>query len=113
MDVGGSVFLSKMCQKTECPTCKKPTWKGCGQHIEQALAGVPVADRCQCPRKDVHGKEGTNSQQRLNTIKHSEEPVSTKKTVKRGQGEMDNTVFYFLAICFAIFAYLPVALQNH
>lgn len=26
------------------------TWAGCGQHIETALAGVPVADRCSCPR---------------------------------------------------------------
>lgn len=28
-----------MCMKVECPTCHKPTWKGCGQHIESALSG--------------------------------------------------------------------------
>jgi len=28
-----------MCRKVECGTCKKPTWAGCGQHIETALAG--------------------------------------------------------------------------
>jgi hypothetical protein len=22
------------------------TWVGCGDHVEEALAGVPVADRC-------------------------------------------------------------------
>lgn len=36
-----------MCQKVTCRTCGKATWAGCGQHIEQALAGVPRADRCQ------------------------------------------------------------------
>ena len=24
---------------------------GCGMHIEQALAGVPVSERCACPRQ--------------------------------------------------------------
>ncbi len=37
-----------MCSKVTCPTCGKPTWSGCGQHIEEALAGVAPADRCQC-----------------------------------------------------------------
>lgn len=40
-----------MCYRTECPTCHKPTWAGCGKHIESALAGVPEADRCQCRNK--------------------------------------------------------------
>jgi len=31
---------ARMCMKTECPTCHKPTWKGCGQHIESALSGT-------------------------------------------------------------------------
>jgi hypothetical protein len=35
-----------MCMKVECATCHKPTWKGCGQHIESALGGVAEADRC-------------------------------------------------------------------
>lgn len=35
-----------MCQKVQCPKCHKATWKGCGQHIESALAGVPMYDRC-------------------------------------------------------------------
>ena len=36
-----------MCRKVTCDTCGKPTWAGCGQHVEQALAGVPKAARCQ------------------------------------------------------------------
>jgi hypothetical protein len=36
-----------MCARTTCRTCGKPTWSGCGQHVESALSGVPKADRCQ------------------------------------------------------------------
>lgn len=39
-----------MCQRVTCETCQKPTWQGCGEHIEQALEGVAPADRCSCPR---------------------------------------------------------------
>lgn len=35
-----------MCRRVTCTTCGKPTWAGCGQHVEQALAGVPQAERC-------------------------------------------------------------------
>lgn len=42
-----------MCIKVECNDCKKPTWKGCGMHIEQALAGVPVDQRCKCRDTNV------------------------------------------------------------
>ena len=31
-----------MCRRVECNTCKKWTWAGCGMHIKQALAGIPV-----------------------------------------------------------------------
>lgn len=36
-----------MCQAITCRKCGKPTWTGCGQHIEEALRGVPKKDRCQ------------------------------------------------------------------
>jgi hypothetical protein len=36
--------------RIDCSACGKPTWKGCGQHIEQALQGVAENDRCKCPR---------------------------------------------------------------
>ena len=38
-----------MCQRVQCSRCGKPTWTGCGQHIEQALKGVPESERCTCP----------------------------------------------------------------
>jgi hypothetical protein len=37
-----------MCSQVTCNVCKKATWSGCGEHIEQALAGVPESDRCVC-----------------------------------------------------------------
>lgn len=37
-----------MCQKVTCGRCGKATWSGCGQHIEEALRGVPAAQRCTC-----------------------------------------------------------------
>ena len=39
-----------MCQRVQCPKCGKPTWAGCGQHIEEALRGVPKDQRCTCER---------------------------------------------------------------
>ena len=37
-----------MCGKTTCRNCGKATWSGCGNHIEQALAGVSKSQRCVC-----------------------------------------------------------------
>lgn len=37
-----------MCHKATCKKCGKATWRGCGNHIEQALAGVPKSQRCSC-----------------------------------------------------------------
>ncbi len=37
-----------MCMQVKCQQCGKPTWAGCGAHIEQALANVPKSERCVC-----------------------------------------------------------------
>ncbi len=37
-----------MCHAVRCRACGKPTWAGCGRHIEQALASVPRDERCKC-----------------------------------------------------------------
>jgi hypothetical protein len=39
-----------MCSPATCAICGKTTWQGCGEHIEEALAGVPDEQRCTCPR---------------------------------------------------------------
>ncbi|MBR7830750.1 hypothetical protein KDK95_30890 [Actinospica sp. MGRD01-02] len=37
-----------MCQRATCKTCGKATYRGCGNHVEQVLAGVPRSQRCAC-----------------------------------------------------------------
>jgi hypothetical protein len=37
-----------MCRRVECAKCGKPTYAGCGLHIEQVLGNVAPADRCRC-----------------------------------------------------------------
>jgi len=38
-----------VCRRKTCAACHKPTWAGCGLHVEQVLAGVPKEQRCACP----------------------------------------------------------------
>lgn len=37
-----------MCYPVICPRCRKTTWDGCGQHVDEVMADVPPADRCTC-----------------------------------------------------------------
>ncbi|MGA3354603.1 MAG: hypothetical protein ABSD85_15680 [Acidimicrobiales bacterium] len=37
-----------MCRAVSCRKCGRPTWRGCGAHVEQVLGHVPSAERCQC-----------------------------------------------------------------
>ena len=37
-----------MCRRVECTKCGRPTYAGCGQHVEQVLGDVAPADRCRC-----------------------------------------------------------------
>lgn len=41
-----------MCSRTTCRKCSKPTWSGCGNHVEIALKGVAKKDRCQGHQND-------------------------------------------------------------
>lgn len=40
-----------MCRQVECSECKKPTYAGCGMHVEQVLGHVPRDERCACREK--------------------------------------------------------------
>ena len=44
---------SIMCHRVTCRTCGKPTWIGCGRHVEQALREVPPEQRCELPSVEV------------------------------------------------------------
>ncbi|KAI7826569.1 hypothetical protein BC939DRAFT_446801 [Gamsiella multidivaricata] len=37
-----------MCQRTICRDCGKFTWTGCGLHITEVLAGLPLEQICSC-----------------------------------------------------------------
>ncbi|MBK9029841.1 MAG: hypothetical protein IPL61_00610 [Myxococcales bacterium] len=37
-----------MCRRVNCSQCNKPTFAGCGMHVEQVLGDVPRAKRCRC-----------------------------------------------------------------
>jgi hypothetical protein len=37
-----------MCRRVDCAKCGRPTFAGCGMHVEQVLGNVPPAERCHC-----------------------------------------------------------------
>ncbi len=37
-----------MCARVTCNSCSKPTFAGCGAHVEQVLGDVPKDQRCRC-----------------------------------------------------------------
>jgi hypothetical protein len=37
-----------MCRRVECRKCGRPTFAGCGMHVEQVLGDIPAAQRCRC-----------------------------------------------------------------
>ena len=40
-----------MCRRVDCPKCGRPTFAGCGLHVEQVLGDVPPEARCRCHEK--------------------------------------------------------------
>ena len=44
-----------MCRPVTCNKCKKTTWAGCGNHIDQVKAQVPDNQWCTCTREDLGG----------------------------------------------------------
>ena len=44
-----------MCRRVECRKCGRPTFAGCGAHVEQVLGDVPRAERCRCREEQPKG----------------------------------------------------------
>lgn len=42
-----------MCRQVACARCEKASWAGCGQHVNQVLAGVPKSQRCTCTAQEM------------------------------------------------------------
>jgi len=51
-----------MCQRVQCSKCKRPTFAGCGMHVESVLRDVPKAERCRC-REEAQKASGAGGQQ--------------------------------------------------
>jgi len=49
-----------MCTRVTCRDCGKPSFIGCGRHVEQVLADVPREERCRC-REERQGKRDDRS----------------------------------------------------
>ena len=46
-----------MCRRVECEACGKPSFAGCGRHVEEVLGDVREEDRCKC--RDVQPGNAT------------------------------------------------------
>ena len=46
-----------MCRRVQCQECSKPSFAGCGMHVEQVLGDVPREERCSC--RDKPNKKST------------------------------------------------------
>ena len=44
-----------MCRRVDCRKCGRPTFAGCGAHVEQVLGNVPRAERCLCREDQPEG----------------------------------------------------------
>ncbi|MEZ5234255.1 MAG: hypothetical protein AB7W59_19950 [Acidimicrobiia bacterium] len=47
-----------MCRRISCSRCGKPSWAGCGAHVEQVLGDIAPADRCRCDEGAAAGAGG-------------------------------------------------------
>jgi hypothetical protein len=46
-----------MCRRIQCESCGKPTYAGCGRHVEEVLRSVSLEERCNC--RGARGASGT------------------------------------------------------
>ena len=46
-----------MCTRVRCSKCGRPTYSGCGQHVEQVLGDVPVSQRCRCREEKAESRK--------------------------------------------------------
>ncbi|MDX3246399.1 hypothetical protein [Streptomyces sp. ME18-1-4] len=54
-----------MCQKATCRKCQKATYRGCGMHVDQVLAGVPQSQRCTCTKDSKDSAPAGNLWKRI------------------------------------------------
>jgi len=52
-----------MCRLVECRKCGRPTYAGCGAHVEQVLGHVPQSQRCRCREERAAKAEPSQASQ--------------------------------------------------
>jgi hypothetical protein len=52
-----------MCRRIDCARCGRPTYAGCGAHVEQVLGAVPPEARCRC-REDAKSRRSEGTRRR-------------------------------------------------
>ncbi len=50
-----------MCRRITCSSCGKPSFAGCGRHVESVLADVPREARCQCHESELKASRQTEA----------------------------------------------------
>ncbi len=53
-----------MCRRVDCSKCGRPTYAGCGAHVEEVLGGVPREERCRCREERAKAKNGEKGEPR-------------------------------------------------
>lgn len=57
-----------MCRRVDCRKCGRPTFAGCGAHVEQVLGDVPPSQRCRCREDQAKPPSATNLRTRLKSL---------------------------------------------
>jgi hypothetical protein len=57
-----------MCRRVDCRKCGRPTFAGCGAHVEQVLGNVPPAERCRCREEQATAPRATDLRSRLKAL---------------------------------------------
>lgn len=67
-----------MCHRVTCRACGRPSWAGCGAHVEMVLADVPLAGRCRCREERAALRAAADAAKRAAT--------AARKAAKRAAG---------------------------
>lgn len=54
-----------MCTRVNCRDCGKPSFVGCGRHVEQVLGDVAPEERCRCREERQEKRDDRSFLERL------------------------------------------------
>lgn len=57
-----------MCRRIDCPKCGRPTFTGCGAHVDQVLGNVPPSQRCHCREEQSKSPGATGLRARIKSF---------------------------------------------